>query len=120
MLPRVPGVSRSRFTSSLRLSSSDIVRRVNHGGAAWLKRRDYELRQPQDGAPVPQNGIAHEHTRLEEAADAQMTGATRSLGNRLLGLNVAARASAVLPPVSVIRSFLPRRPLLPKTTLLKA
>ena len=120
MISRVPGVSQSRFTSSLRASSSDLVRRVNHGGAAWLKRRDQELRQPQDGALTLQDGTDHEHTRLEEAKDAQMTGATRSLGNRLLGLNVAARASAVLPPVSVIRSFLPRRPLLPKTAFLKA
>lgn len=120
MIPRVPGVSQSSLSSpSLRAYASGAARRVNHGGAAWLKRRADELRQPQDGALTQDDSTSEDHKRIE-AEDAQITGSTRSLGSRLMGLNVAARASAVLPAQAAIRQLLPRRPLFPRTTLLKA
>ena len=98
---------------SLRASISAFPRRVNHGGAAWLRRRGDELRQPQDGVSSAASG-AHENAlseqpptvpsalSLEESEDARITGGTRCLMRRLMGLNVAPagvdlRPSSPLP-----------------------
>ncbi len=91
---------RSSF-SPLRASISALPRRVNHGGAAWLKRRGLELRQPQDGAQHHQDSGAerteklHDSvtTRSAEAEDARLTGGTRCLMRRLMGLNVTSAKS---------------------------
>ena len=121
--PRNSAVSHSKPASSLRAFASEIPRRVNHGGAAWLKRRGDELRQPQDGAYPDRVVSSKENSRLEEGEDAQITGSTRSLGRRLLGLNVVARAAEGLPTQSVLpvlRQLLPKRSLLSPATLAKA
>jgi len=72
------------------------TRRSGHGETAWSMRTDAaRLRQPQDGAldsrsrlatlrPRPQLGL------LQEPEDATLTGGTRSLTRRLLGLNVGS------------------------------
>lgn len=74
-------------------------RRSGHGSSAWPQRPDnMRLRQPQDGAL----GDAARVTELPsnvagltgEPDDARITGGTRSLMRRVLGLNV------MTPPVS--------------------
>jgi hypothetical protein len=70
------------------------TRRGGHGGTAWsMPFTDQGLIQPQDGAVDPRTRLAsiraHEHSDLlHEAEDARLTGGTRSLDRRLLGLNV--------------------------------
>lgn len=68
-------------------------RRVGHGGTAWSAQGN--LRQPQDGAT--ENRVTEIRARvpqgmssvsLLEPEDAWLTGGTRSLVRRLLGLNV--------------------------------
>jgi hypothetical protein len=73
------------------------TRRGGHGAADWsLPMHAARLRQPQDGAPEtkskmmafrarPQTGV------FQEPEDAALTGDTRSLNRRLLGLNVGAK-----------------------------
>jgi hypothetical protein len=85
--------------ASLGVESLHGVRRLSHGGSAWsLPRGTSSLRQPQDGA-----SLAGMLSQLEPE-DAGMTGGTRSLSRRLMGLNVTAaprkRAAAVMPPVA--------------------
>jgi hypothetical protein len=68
------------------------TRRMVHGGSAWsLPRGLNGLRQPQDGAPtaVAVPPLERKRAVLLEPEDAGMTGGTRSLTRRLLGLNVA-------------------------------
>lgn len=69
------------------------VRRNNHGGFAWTAAdRADNLHQPQDGArertavytPISKK------TTLREPEDARLTGGTRSLMRRVMGLNVTA------------------------------
>jgi hypothetical protein len=70
------------------------TRRSGHGETAWSLRTDpARLRQPQDGAP---DKLATLRQRpqvrvLQEPEDATLTGGTRSLPRRLLGLNVMAK-----------------------------
>jgi hypothetical protein len=73
------------------------TRRSGHGETAWsLRSNPGRLFQPQDGTadnrsrlatlrPRPQVGV------LQEPEDATLTGGTRSLTRRLLGLNVASK-----------------------------
>ena len=80
------------------------TRRGGHGGTAWsMPFTEQGLVQPQDGAVDPRTRLAsirsHQHSDLlHEAEDARLTGGTRSLDRRLLGLNVldarAKRSSA--------------------------
>ena len=99
---------------SLRASISEIPRRVNHGGAPWLRRRGEELRQPQDGATETADrnlaAIAPLSNRSGEGEDARITGGTRSLVRRLMGLNVASTAKLSFSP-SGLGTVLPRRTL---------
>ena len=73
-------------------------RRVGHGGTAWSAQAN--LRQPQDGAL--ENRVTEIRARLplgsvirQEPEDARLTGGTRSLVRRLLGLNIRKTPTAV-------------------------
>ncbi len=77
------------------------LRRMAHGGSAWsLPRGLNGLRQPQDGASPTLATISADtasplaalkpRNNPFEAEDAGMTGGTRSLSRRLMGLNVTA------------------------------
>ena len=66
-------------------------KRVGHGGVAWTAAANADaLHQPQDGAQ--ENGILYTAKRaaLREPEDARLTGGTRSLMRRVMGLNVTA------------------------------
>jgi hypothetical protein len=69
-------------------------KRVGHGGVAWTASAKAEaLHQPQDGAQ--ENGTlytAMSRMALREPEDARLTGGTRSLMRRVMGLNVTALA----------------------------
>ena len=73
------------------------VRRINHGGFAWIASdRAENLHQPQDGAPelaTVYNAITKK-PMFREPDDARLTGGTRSLMRRVMGLNVTALAVA--------------------------
>jgi hypothetical protein len=83
----------SRWTSKLRRSETP-ARRVAHGGIAWSAPvAARTLRQPQDGTPDTRSRVASIAARLNdkltfEPEDASLTGGTRSLNRRLMGLNV--------------------------------
>lgn len=72
------------------------TRRGGHGGNGWSQpftNTDQTMIQPQDGAVDTRTRLAnirsHQHSDvLHEAEDARLTGGTRSLDRRLLGLNV--------------------------------
>lgn len=79
------------------------TRRGGRSGTAWsMSLTGQGLMQPQDGAVDPRARVASmlspQHSDpLHEADDARLTGGTRSLDRRLLGLNVLdvrARRSA--------------------------
>jgi hypothetical protein len=86
-----------------------------HGGTAWsLPFAEAGMMQPQDGAVDTRSRLAsirsHQHSDgLHEPEDARLTGGTRSLDRRLLGLNVlntyvkrtATAVKAVKPIVQV-------------------
>ena len=69
-------------------------RRSGHGGSAWsLPFTGQVMIQPQDGAVETRTKLssisAQQHSDvLHEPEDARLTGGTRSLDRRLLGLNV--------------------------------
>lgn len=82
------------------------VRRGGRGGTAWsLPRADNMTSQPQDGAVSSVNQMvnisSHLHSNvLNEPEDARLTGGTRTLTRRLLGLNVGVasrKPSASVP-----------------------
>jgi hypothetical protein len=91
-------------TRRLAAETFNMVRRVNHGGGAW-RFRDQQLTQPQDGTPEAatntevktQLGIA----LISEPEDARLTGGTRSLARRLLGLNIPSAKPAPAQPAKV-------------------
>jgi hypothetical protein len=69
------------------------TRRETHGTAWSLPFAELMLFQPQDGAVDSRTRLAniksHQHSDiLNEPEDARLTGGTRSLTRRLLGLNV--------------------------------
>jgi hypothetical protein len=73
------------------------VRRNNHGGFAWTAADSAEnLHQPQDGAQekIASYASITRKSMLREAEDARLTGGTRSLMRRVMGLNVTALAAA--------------------------
>ena len=71
-------------------------KRVGHGGVAWTASANADsLHQPQDGAQ--ETGTlytAMSRMALREPEDARLTGGTRSLMRRVMGLNVTALATA--------------------------
>jgi hypothetical protein len=93
--------------------STDGTGRVVHGGSAWsLPRGLNGMRQPQDGASPTAAAPSlltttqrHGHMLLEPE-DARITGGTRSLTRRLLGLNVT---DAPRKPVVAVAKALPRQ-----------
>ena len=76
-------------------------KRIAHGGGAWsLPDAETRTRQPQDGAHTGTAEDADRRTeRLpgREPADARMTGGTRSLMRRVMGLNVTAQPATRKP-----------------------
>jgi hypothetical protein len=85
-----------------------VLRRVAHGGTRWSTASI--LKQPQDGAfneAELQGRVTDIGTRLEmitfgpallvEPEDARLTGGTRSLVRRLLGLNITPRVKPATP-----------------------
>ncbi len=69
-------------------------KRNGHGGSAWTATGKADsLHQPQDGAQ--ETGIllaARTRLAFREPEDARLTGGTRSLMRRVMGLNVTALA----------------------------
>ena len=85
--------------------ATTTVRRSNHGGVAWTPADPQEnLHQPQDGAlqrtPATVFAALTKKTMLREPEDARLTGGTRSLMRRVMGLNVTAPRKAGPKPVS--------------------
>lgn len=90
-------------------------KRTEHGGSAWLRRPEAEqLRQPQDGAQdlaaEGRGRVAEIRSHLHRAfvgepEDARLTGGTRSLMRRVMGLNVASPQPPVrqTPAVALTR-----------------
>ncbi len=90
-------------------------RNGGHGGTAWslpfAEAAEAGMMQPQDGAVDTRTRLAnissHQHSDgLHEPEDARLTGGTRSLDRRLLGLNVlntyVKRSAAAVKPVARI------------------
>ena len=74
------------------------TRRSGHGEVAWSMRTTdaARMRQPQDGAPDSRSRLTTLRPRpqmslLQEPEDATLTGGTRSLTRRLLGLNIGIK-----------------------------
>ena len=68
-------------------------RRTPHGGTAWTRVPGDALRQPQDGALDANLRVADISARagFMEPEDARLTGGTRSLMRRLMGLNMGRK-----------------------------
>ncbi len=101
-------------------SRFNTVSRRGHGGTAWAN--NYSLKQPQDQDGVSAvrdtaSRITNISTRLQlavsggatlvEPEDARLTGGTRSLVRRLLGLNITPRAA--LPAAVPAKALRPAR-----------
>ena len=73
-----------------------MTTRRGHGGLAWsLPLSEPSMRQPQDGTAERRMHLAMIDAKLHsnvlnEPEDAKLTGGTRSLTRRLMGLNVTA------------------------------
>lgn len=69
-------------------------RRIGHGGVSWALPDELDRRkQPQDGSPESRAKVATFKrisllAPMQEPEDALITGGTRSLARRLLGLNL--------------------------------
>jgi hypothetical protein len=91
----MPNQPLSNWTKRLRRNEIPVERRAGHGSSAWAAPvRGASLRQPQDGAVEPRTTpkripAHHNGSLLVEPEDAGLTGGTRSLMRRLIGLNVA-------------------------------
>jgi hypothetical protein len=74
-------------------------KRSNHGGVAWAATDAENLHQPQDGAQ--ETGTLYtaltRKAMFREPEDARLTGGTRSLMRRVMGLNVTALARKAAP-----------------------
>jgi len=91
------------------------TRRTAHGSTAWGARPEMEMRQPQDGAAGPdaRARVAEITAHLNrngfiEPEDARITGTTRSLMRRLMGLNVIGR-KAQLAAAAPLRALMVRK-----------
>jgi len=95
-LPLAPlGSQLSAWTR--KIGSSPIMStKRGHGGLAWSQPLGEKvMRQPQDGAADSKRRMTmmastFSTSALNEPDDARLTGGTRSLARRLLGLNVLA------------------------------
>jgi hypothetical protein len=95
----IPVAAHKAGNSSAHIAAVAIAptRRSGHGDTAWSLRTDpARLRQPQDGAPDSRARLTTLRLRpqiglLQEPEDATLTGGTRSLTRRLLGLNVGTK-----------------------------
>jgi hypothetical protein len=100
---------KSRFQRTGKPAVSDSVsRRVGHGSTEWSLPTDAdELRQPQDGAVDVRARVAEmrpmNRTLVNEPEDAWLTGGTRSLTRRLMGLNVTMPVNAVRSAAAAVR-----------------
>jgi len=81
-------------------SGRGSTRRTAHGGTAWGARPEIDMRQPQDGgldldarSRVAEISAHLSRTSFVEPEDARLTGTTRSLMRRLMGLNVLSRSA---------------------------
>jgi len=86
-------------------------RRTVHGGTAWGGGPKAAMRQPQDGgfeldvrSRVAEISAHLNRTSFIEPEDARITGTTRSLMRRLMGLNVVGRKAqkAAVPLSSLL------------------
>lgn len=90
-------------------------RRSGHGSSAVPQRPQMMIfRQPQDGAPEPSSRrvatLPSAHPSLSgEPEDARLTGGTRSLMRRVLGLNVAAPLRSAIQRSGIQLTTAPRR-----------
>lgn len=94
----------------------DSWRRVSHGSMRFA--RDQNMRQPQDGALELPSRVASITSKQQpnlpmEPEDARLTGTTRSLYRRVMGLNVMNTTEPLLPasapkPVVAVRKPQPR------------
>jgi hypothetical protein len=84
-----------------------VMRRTAHGGTAWGARpdSDTEMYQPQDGgidldarSRVTEISAQLNRTSFIEPEDARITGTTRSLMRRLMGLNVGRKTPQTVAP----------------------
>lgn len=88
------------------LTERSKSKRIAHGGGAWsLPDPEGRLRQPQDGARL--SGAEEQNARvgrspMSEPEDAGITGGTRSLMRRVMGLNVTARQDVRKPVRSAL------------------
>ena len=93
--------------STARLQGPTSSKRTAHGSSAWsIPQADNRLVQPQDGAAeiskVTADGYQDANAFVarspaNEPEDARITGGTRSLMRRVMGLNVAARPASRRP-----------------------
>ena len=98
---------------SLPRLQSSTSKRIAHGNVAWsVPPAHQRLIQPQDGAAdlskvtVPIDAAGEPNGRMvrfpsREPEDAGMTGGTRSLMRRVMGLNVTARPGTRKPAASM-------------------
>jgi len=94
----MPNQTFSNWTNKLHRDEFSVAvaasRRVVHGSSAWSLPRGLSVqRQPQDGALPPRVSPIRlaQHSDgnpLSEPEDANITGGTRSLMRRVMGLNV--------------------------------
>ncbi len=104
----VAGMGKKNVAMSANLASLTPVgtRRIGHGGTLRSLAFGAErLRQPQDGAPINRTKLASITAQtpndvLQEPEDARLTGGTRSLTRRLLGLNVEMKKRGVVAMVA--------------------
>ncbi len=123
------GASRliDRLQSLAASTTASLPRRTTHGGCAWsLPSRDAALVQPQDGA-LTGPGHSISSTMLNalrakpasEASDAKLTGTTRSLSSRILGLNGMKFRPAPVLDADTERYFAEHSPSLHKESIRK-
>jgi hypothetical protein len=89
---------KNQMRASKAANEREITRRTAHGGSAWGARPEVAMRQPQDGgldldgrSRIAEISAHLTRTNLIEPEDARLTGSTRSLMRRLMGLNVIGR-----------------------------
>lgn len=111
----------SSWKNRMRADQTQFVRvnprRTAHGGTAWGARPEIDMRQPQDGgldmdvrSRVAEISAHLNRMGFVEPEDARITGTTRSLMRRLMGLNVLSRKTqrAAAPTRSLLARKEPR------------
>jgi hypothetical protein len=74
-------------------------KRIGHGGVAWTATAAADsLHQPQDGAQETGTLYTTMGRMVREPEDARLTGGTRSLMRRVMGLNVTAALAGARKP----------------------